>query len=171
VDRAIEQVGHAERLAAGDRVADAARRALAAAARCRLDAHDRASDLDQIGGVASVQRQLFDALVLDDLPDAGAARLDQRRRGLHRHGLAERADRQRHRDFGIRADLQDDAGLLVDAEAGEHRLQAIRPDRQAGQRVGAVLAGDGAAAESGIRLRDGDVDARQDAAAFIANGP
>jgi hypothetical protein len=50
---------------------------------------------DQVGHLPSLQWQLDDALVFDDLVDAGAAHVYERRRGLNRHGLFEVAHRER----------------------------------------------------------------------------
>ena len=48
--------------------------------RARL--HGRAGEHDQIRDLTSLQRQLDDPLLLDDLADAGAAHVDERRRRL-----------------------------------------------------------------------------------------
>ena len=165
--RAVEHVGDAERLPAGDRVANAA---LHAAAGGRPRRHGGAGDDDEVGGVAAVERQLLDALVLDDLPDRRAARFDQRRGRLDRDRLAQLTERQRDVDDGVGIDLEDDAGLLEAAEAGEADLEPVRPDRQVGQRVGALGIGDDRPPETGVGLDGGDIRARQYAAALIADG-
>ena len=43
-------------------------------------------------GIAAIERQFLDSLVLDDLTDGRAARFDQRCRRLDRHRLGEFAD-------------------------------------------------------------------------------
>ena len=54
--------------------------------------HRRAGEHDQVGDLAALQRQLDDALVLDDVADAGAAHVDERRRRFDRDRLLEVAD-------------------------------------------------------------------------------
>ena len=54
----------------------------------------RAGQHDQVGDLAALQRQLDDPLLLDDLADAGAAHVDERRGRFDRHRLLEVADRR-----------------------------------------------------------------------------
>ena len=70
---------------------------------------DGAGDLDQVRGVAAVERQLLDPFVLDDAADRGVARFDERRRRFDRTVSASSPSWQGHRDHRIAADLQHDA--------------------------------------------------------------
>ena len=58
----------------------------------RAGLHGGAGEHDQVGDLAALQRQLEDALVVDDRADARAADVDERRRGLDRDRLLERAE-------------------------------------------------------------------------------
>ena len=57
----------------------------------------RAGQHDQVGDLASLQRQLDDPLLFDHLADAGAPHVHDRRRGFDRHRLLEVADAERPR--------------------------------------------------------------------------
>ena len=94
VHGAVEQVRHAEGLAAGDRDAHAAGHR---PVRRLRDLHGRARDHHELDRVPAVERQREDLLVADDVADAGALDVDQRRGPLDGDGLLERADRQRPR--------------------------------------------------------------------------
>ena len=168
VRAAIHDVGHAVGLAAGDR--DRHRRIVlvgveVAGRRRRREAGEE----DQLGGLPAVERQLDDALVVDDLADAGGMRLDHRRVRGHRDLLADRADRERDVDLRVGADLQDDAVLHVGVEPRQRDLQLVGPDRKIGHDVGAVLGGEHRADGAGVGLGDRDVGARQRAAARVAH--
>ena len=91
VHRAVERVGDAVRQAAADRDRDAAR---VVARRRRLLIDRRSGEHQQAGHLAPLQRQLDDALVFDDFADAGAAHVDERRRGFDRDRFREVANRQ-----------------------------------------------------------------------------
>ena len=168
VHRAVEQILHAELLAAGDR--DAAALCQAAARRI-AGVHRTASQDDERGDVATLERQRLDGLVVDDCSDRRVARFDERRGRLHRHCFLERAELQLHGDHRIAVHLQHDSGLHVGAEAGERGFEAIRSNRQVGQRVRARDVGDGIPAKAGVRLDCGDRDTRQRSATFVNDGP
>ena len=89
VDGAVERICHAELEPAGDGNVHAALE-VAAVRTSGLDG--RAGEHDQIGDLASLKRQLDDALLFDHRADAGAAHVDERRGRLDRHGLLEIAD-------------------------------------------------------------------------------
>ena len=63
---------------------------------------------NQIGGVASVERQFQNALVLQHLSDAGGLRLHLRRVGFDLYGLRRSADLQRNIDRWVDRHLQHD---------------------------------------------------------------
>ena len=103
VGGAVEHVGDAKALTAGDGNRAPALHAAAGGVERRLR-HRRARQRDQVHRVAAVERQRLDALVLDHLADARAARFDQRRGGLHGHRLGDLAERERDVDLGVGVD-------------------------------------------------------------------
>ncbi len=129
----------------------------------------RAGERDEVGDLAPLQRQLDDPFLLDDLADAGAAHVNQRRGRFHRHGLLEVADGERRVERRRRADLQHDAGLDVGAEALQRHFEPIGADRHVRHQPGAGLVGDGGTRERGIGLRRRHGDAGQDAAALVGD--
>jgi hypothetical protein len=78
--------------------------------------HGRSRDDDQLRRVASVERQREDLLVTDDIADAGALDVDQRRGAFHGDGLFELAHRELGVEDGRGPYLQHDAGLYVGSE-------------------------------------------------------
>ena len=164
----VEQVRDTGRLSARDRDQLPALHAAARRdARGPVRLHRRPGERDQIDRIATVERQRENALVPHDLPEAGIARLDERRRRLHLHGLFHRAERQFDVDHRRVADLQHETGAHVRLEAGKVHVQPIRPDRQIGQRVRTIRIGDGRPFQAGGGLRRGDVGPRQHAAARV----
>jgi hypothetical protein len=91
VHGAVEHVGHAEHLPAGDRDVGAA---LEVMRRRNAGLHRRSREEDQVGDLPSLQRQLLDPFVLDHRADAGALHVDQRRRRRDRDRFFEAADPQ-----------------------------------------------------------------------------
>ena len=169
VHRAVEDPGHAERQAAGQRIRLAAVAAAHAAAR-RVELwlrHRSGKQRQQVGRIAAVQRQLHDALVVHHLADAEVARLHRLRVGSDGNGFLYRAKLQRHRHVRIAVDLQHDAGLDGRAEPLQRDIETIRPNRESGKKEQAVGIGDDFAFESGVGLRRGDVGARKHRAARI----
>ena len=60
--------------------------------RRRPGLHRRAREHEQIGDLPSLQRQLDDALLFDDVADAGAPHVDERRGRFDRDRLLEGAE-------------------------------------------------------------------------------
>lgn len=175
---AIQVVGHAVRQAAGHLnghggvVAHAGVQRAGAIGRRRAGAALRQPRLeDQLGELPSVERQFQYLLVRDDLSDARAARLDERRTSLNRHRLLDLADVERHRKRGVGADLQDDARLLVRPEPLDRRFEAVRPNRQVRQHIRPGTVRHGSTGEAGGGLGDGDRHARQRETALVLDGP
>ena len=90
VHGAVEDVGDAGVHAARDRDADTALKILRVG-----PAGDEggARQHDEVGHLASLERQRHDPLLLDDRADAGAPHVDDGRRGFDRHGLFQVPDR------------------------------------------------------------------------------
>jgi hypothetical protein len=166
VHGAVEQVRHAEGQPARHRHVDAAAKAAAVGA---AGVHGRSGEHEQGGDVAPLERQLDDALAFHDFADAGAANVDERRRGFNRHGFREVAQAERHVDGGRRGHLEDDAGLRVRAEPLEHHFQPIGARRQVRHEVGALAIGDHGALGAGIGLRHGDRGPRKNGSALVGN--
>ena len=164
VQRAVQQIRHTERQPAGDGDVHATLEA----AVVRPSHVDRGARLeDQVGDLASLQRQLDNALLLDDLADACALRVHERRRRLDGNRLGQLAQSKGDVDRRRRGHLQDDARLDIGAEAREHDLEPVRPDGQVRQDVRPAVVGHGGPRETGIRLNDGHGDSWQHAAAVI----
>ena len=161
VHRAVQREGQAERLPARHRDPRAARHALIAR---HPDLNGPPTEGDQVGDLSSVQWQLEDALVLDDLADAGIARLHHRGVRLDRHAFFELSHFQDDVDDRARIDLEHDPGLHEGSKAGQGNLQAIRSEREVRQNIRARAIGHAAARRAGLRLRRGDRHTRQHAA-------
>ena len=106
VHGAIEKVRHAEGLTAGHRHTHAAGEVVG---RRRSCLHRGAREHDQVGNLASLERQLENPLLLDHLADAGAAHVDERRSRFDGDGLFKAADREHGIDRGRGRHLQHDA--------------------------------------------------------------
>jgi hypothetical protein len=78
-----------------------------------------ANDGDEIGRVASVERQREDFLVPDHLAHTGTLHIDERGGAFDGHRLFERADRQHGVNHRRGRHLEHDARLHVSAEPGE----------------------------------------------------
>ncbi len=135
VHGAVQRVGDAEVQAPGHGDVDAAGHG---PVRRGAGLHGRAREHDQVGDLAPLQRQFHDALVFNYVADAGAANVDNRRRGLNRDRLLEVADRQRSVDRRRGADLEDDPRLHVGAESLE-RPPPAGTDRWAGSAADSPL--------------------------------
>ena len=171
VHRAIEHVAHAERQPAGQRIGLGAAAAAHGAAREGLHLrHRRRQILQQVGGVASVQRQVEDPLVVHHLADAEAARLDHLRVGLDGDGFGDLAERQGDRHDRVAVHLQHDARLHGGPEPLQRHFELVGADRDAGKRERAGLVGDDLALEPGIGLGRADRRPGKDAAARIFDG-
>ena len=124
---AVERIADAGRQAARDRDIDFARET----PRADGSGLDRGADAEnEVHGIAPVQRQFEDARVLDDVTDAGALDVHERRSGVHRDGFFERADLEHRVDRRGRADLQRDACLHVRAESLEADFELVRSRRK-----------------------------------------
>ena len=127
VHRAVERVLDAVAQSARDGNGDAAG---VAQGRERPLIDRRAGQHDQVGDLAPLQRELHQALLLDDFADPRAAHVHERRGRLDRHRFFQVADRQRRRDHRVRVHLQHDARLHVGAESLQRHLEPIGADRQ-----------------------------------------
>ena len=163
---AVERVADAGRQAAGHGNPDAPRRG---AVRGFGRLHRRAREHEQVGDLASLQRELDDPLLLDHRADARAAHVHDRRRGFHRHGFFERAERERRVHRRRRAHLQHEPRLHVGAETLQRNLEAIRAGRQVRDQIGAGIVGDDRARQAGGRLHHRHGGARQHGAARVGH--
>ena len=168
VRRAVEQICHARRLSPGDRdQLPALHAATRRDARRAVRLYGRSRERDQIYGIPAVERQRENALVFHHLSETGVARLDERRRRLHRDRLLNGAERQVHVDDRRVVDLQDDARAHVRFEARQVHVESIRSNRQVRQCVRSICVRDGRSLQTSIGLRRGHVGARQHAAAGV----
>ena len=168
VRRAVKQICHARRLSPGDRdQLPALHAATRRDARRAVRLHGRSRERDQIYGIPAVERQRENALVFHHLSETGVARLDERRRRLHRDRLLDGAERQVHVDDRRVVDLQDDARAHVRFEARQVHVESIRSNRQVRQCVRSICVRDGRSLQTSIGLRRGHVGARQHAAAGV----
>ena len=100
-------------------------------------------------------------------PIAGIARLNERSRRFDRHRFLHVAKLHRDRDHRVAVDLQHDSGLRKGAEAREHRLEAVRSERQIQQHIRTRFIGHRFATETGLSLYCADGNARKNAATRI----
>ena len=129
-----------------------------------------AGQQDQFERVAAVQRHFGDALVVDDLADAGRVGLDLDSVGFDGDLLVYRADFERNVEGRIGVDLEDDARLDGGAEAWFGCFDGPGADWEIGQYVCPVGARrDGTHAACG-RVGRFDVSAGNGAAAGIPDG-
>ena len=169
VRAAVHDVRHAVGLAAGDGNRD--RRVVLVGVEIPGRRRRRETgEENQLRGLAAVERNLVDPLVVDDLSHTRGARFDHGRIGEHRDLFAKVADAQRDLDRRVGVDLQDDAVLHVGVEPRERDLELIRPDRQVRKDVATVRPGDDRSGHAGVRFGDGDGCPRQHAAAGVAHG-
>jgi hypothetical protein len=168
VRAAVHDVGDAVRLAAsdGDRHC---RKVLIGVQVAGRRVRGQAGQEDQLGRLSTVQWQLCDALVVDDLTHAGAVCLDHAGIGSDRHLLAHLPEGKRDVDLGIGADLEDDAISDVSGEPREDDFHLIRANRQVRQRVAAIAGGEHGSSQTGVGLRDRDFSTWQYAAARVAH--
>ena len=172
VRRAVEHVRHAERQSAGH-ASRPGRPAAAHAAAGRVQRrlrHDAGRNCIRSAGVASVQRQVQIRLLSITWPTPSLPVSMSGDSPVTVIVLGHRPERQGDGDVRSAVDLQDDIGLHVGLESRQHHLETIRTDREPGNRERPVRVGDDVALETGVGLRDGDVGARQDAAARISHG-
>ena len=167
---AVHQIGHAVRLAAGDRDGDG-RVILVRTEVPRRSRRSQARQKDQLRCLPPVQRHLHDALVVDDLADAGRSRLDHCAARGHGDLFAEPADDEGDIDRRVAVDLEDDAITDVSLKSLDNDFDLIGPDRKVRYDVGAVGAGMHRARHARIGLRDGDFGSRQDPAVRVAHDP
>src|SRR5262249_35095167 len=85
---------------------------------------------DQIAEVAAVERQLADALVVDDQTDTGRSCLNKSRISLNLDLLTHLPDFEHWINDRAGIDLQNDSGLHKCAEAAQRRFHLVRTDRQ-----------------------------------------
>src|SRR5262249_11826759 len=108
---------------------------------------------NQIGHVATIERQIYDALRLHNLADAGATRLDLRSVGLDNDLLGNRAHFQRGVHRWITVDLQYDARLNVPRESFLRDINLVGTQRKIRQNKCAIYATGGCAGNPGFGLR------------------
>jgi len=91
----------------------------------------------------SVQRKVHHAVPVDHLRNGVLLGFDHAGAGRNFHAFGKGADLHRHVDLDAVAHLQNNAGLHVAFESGRRHFQPIRPHRQIGNRVAALLVGSG----------------------------
>ncbi len=98
----------------------------------------RRRKLDQVRGLAAVEREIDNALILDHRAQAGVLRFHLRRIGFHLDRLRNGADVQSYVDGRIGGHLKYDAGLDVVSEARLGNFQAIWSDGEVREDVIAI---------------------------------
>ena len=116
MDRTVKQVRDAKRLSTGNRNTDPTGHRTARRARARR-LHRRSRQNDQVRRLPAIERQRFNALVLDDGADTWAARFNERRRRFNADRLGEIAQRHRDVDDRVRIHLQHEARADERAES------------------------------------------------------
>ena len=108
--------------------------------------HGRAGEHDQVGDLASLQRQLHDPLLLDDLLMPALRTSTSGAAASTVTVSSSVADGERDVDRRRGADLQHDAGLHVGAEPCERHLEPVGTGRQVRHHVASGVVGDDACA-------------------------
>ena len=116
-----------------------------------------------------LQRELHNPLLLDDVAEAGAPHVDERRRRHHRQRLRDVPHAQHRIDHRVRVDLQHDAGLHIGAKSLQGDLQLVRTDRHALHDPRPGLVGHRGAGGPGVGLRRRDRHPWQHGAALIGH--
>ena len=129
-----------------------------------------AGEYDQIGHVASVERQFQYPFVFDHRTDSRIPRVYESRVRLNFDLFTHLAHFQNHIDNRTGIDLQHDAGPHIGPESWQCGLQSIRTRRQVRHNVGSSFIADGRPRDSGVRLSDGDFHTGQHGAALIFYG-
>ena len=125
---------------------------------------------NQLGRVASIQRQFQDSLRFHSLADTNGSGLHKRRVGLNLDLLGTLTHFERHVNDRIAVYLQHDSGLYERPEAGQSCFQFVRTQRQVRQNIHAGFVADGASSDSCFDLRCCDFNARQHCTARILHG-
>ena len=119
----------------------------------------RAGDRNELRRIAAIERQVDDALLIDDLGDRVLLR-------LHHAGVGVYLDLLRHCthphgdvDLDVVVDSEKDAVLDVGLKSGDRRLKRVGADGQAWEGVDAVGVGDGIVDRAGIDAGDFDLGA------------
>ena len=161
---AIQTIVHAVAQSACDRDVIHAREIL----RERRIRHDGAAgQRDQIGHLASVERQLQNSRILDNLAHTGASRFHQSRVCLNLDLLSDLTDVKDHVDHRIAVDLQHNSSLYKRTKSRQSRLQPIGTKRQVWQHVQSGLIANRVSTDTRVRLRHCDFRARQHSPALI----
>ena len=169
VARAIHHVHRAAGRTARDR--NRHRRIVAARGETarRID-RDAGREQQQVGDLASIERQLQHALVVNQLANARAPRFDHRRIRLHGNLLRHGAEREHDVDRRRRVDGQHDTRLDIRTKTLERGFEPIRTDREVRYHVAAAFVRYGRPREAGRGLRDGDRHAWKHAAGIVLHG-
>ena len=105
----------------------------------------------QLRGIAAVERQFLDPLLVDDGLQRARHRVHRRADAADRHRFGQVADAQRDVEADLFAHPDDDVLDLHRLEAGEFHLHGVAADRQTAQHVLAGLVRDGRQHRSGCR--------------------
>src|SRR6185369_11416051 len=122
-----------------------------------------------VGDLTSLQRQLDDPFLLDDVADARAAYVDQRSRRFDGDRLFDGAEGEHRVNRRCRADLQHEAGLNVGTETLERNFELVRAGWKTGKEIRPVALRDSGANETRCGLCNGDRRPREDGAARIGD--
>ena len=165
----VQGVFDAGSLSAGDRDGDLV--VPTSAVGERVGSLNRGSrDQDQIGNASPIQRKLQDADIVHDLADTRAPRLHQGGIRLNIDFIGNLSHLKNRVDCRIAVHLQSDPGRHVCAEARQRCFESIRPYRQVCKNVRSGLIAYSAALQTGVRVRQGDLDTRQNGSSLIFDG-
>ncbi len=128
-----------------------------------------ASEINQIGRIAAVEREIDDALLVDYLADARATGLDGQRGCFHLHLLAHRTELHGDFDGGAAGNLQHDTALDRGAEAIFTNFQAVGADGKIRKNVRAIRSGLDGARQIGIGFYGFDLGAGDGRSGRIVN--
>jgi hypothetical protein len=125
----------------------------------RLD-HGAREELEELGVVAAVQRDVVHLFAGDHAADVARLGLDVARQRRDRDGLADVADLELEVDSPARRRVEDDVDPLDRLEAGDRDPNRVGARGQAGEDVPALTIGHGRLREPGLRARGRDAGAR-----------
>ena len=131
--------------------------------------HRGAGQCDQVGDLTAVEGQFQDSLLLDDLPNALAPRLHQRRVRLNLDLLRHLTYFQHQIDHRSAVHLQHNSRLQKCAKSRQSRFQLIRAQRQVWKNVRSGFIRDGVSQHPRVRLRCDNLDAWQNRAALVSD--
>jgi len=119
--------------------------------------------------IASVERHIDNAIVVDNLALSGLRRLEQRGVSGNVHHLGHRAEFQADIKYGCPVNLQDYSGAHRPFKAGGFHLNAVLPDAQRHRHVAPEAVRFHRVNRIGSDVRESDLRPRDDCSGIVGN--